>query len=105
MSHDELSQLKNLIEEKFVELDEKSVQQRSSHHSDLTRQILLLDKKIDENTKITTDLTKHPIFKAWNDGKTIAKLIKWGGYALIGVSTVLIAIKNGGAILKEYIKL
>lgn len=101
MSHDEISQIKNLI----TQLDEKMIQQRSSHHSDLLREIISIKKEIAENTLITKELREHPIFKAWNDGKTIAKLIKWGGYALIGVSTVLVAIKNGGAILKEYIKL
>lgn len=100
MSHDELSQIKNLI----TELDEKMVQQRSSHHSDLLKEILDIKKEIAENTKVTTELAKHPIFKAWNDGKTIVKFIKYGGIAIIGLSTLIVAIKNGGSILKEYIK-
>lgn len=47
MSHDELSQLKHLIEDKFTELDEKSVQQRSGHHSDLKKQINDMGVSID----------------------------------------------------------
>jgi hypothetical protein len=101
MSHDELSQIKNLI----TNLDEKMIQQRSSHHSDLLRQILAVEKKIDENTVMTKELREHPIFRAWNDGKTIVKFMKWGGIALIGLSTLIVAIKNGGSILKEYAKL
>jgi hypothetical protein len=108
MSHDELSQIKKLI----TDLDEKMIQQRSSHHSDLLKQILELKqdvsagiKKIDENTTLTTELRQHPIFKAWDDGKTIMKFMKWGGIALIGLSTLIVAIKNGGSILKEYAKL
>lgn len=111
--------LMNYISDVVKEFDEKSIQQRSGHHSDLLRQIKELDKKIDdntrmtqentkmmsENTRVTTDLAKHPIFKAWNDGKTIAKIIKWGGYTLIGASAVLVAVKNGGSIIKEYLRL
>lgn len=100
MSHDEIKQIKDLI----TNLDEKMVQQRSSHHSDLLKQILSVEKKIDENTVMTKELREHPIFKAWNDGKTIVKFMKWGGIVLIGLSTFLVAIKNGGATIKEYLK-
>lgn len=101
MSHDELSQIKNLI----TQLDEKMIQQRSSHHSDLLKEILGVKNEIAENTRITTELRQHPIFKAWNDGKTVAKFIKYGGIAIIGLSTLIVAIKNGGSIIKEYLKL
>lgn len=100
MSHDEFSQIKSLIED----LKEQNTQQRSSHHSDLLKQIVDVKKEIAENTKLTIELSKHPMFKAWNDGKTIAKFIKWGGIAIIGVSTLIVAIKNGGSIIKEYLK-
>ena len=100
MSHDEIKQIRELI----TNLDEKMIQQRSAHHSDLLRQIQSVEKKIDENTVMTKELREHPIFKAWNDGKTIVKFMKWGGIALIGISTVLVAIKNGGSIIKEYLK-
>lgn len=101
MSHNEIEQIKTLI----TQLDEKMIQQRSSHHSDLLKQILDVKNEIKENTQITSELRQHPIFKTWDDGKTIVKFVKWGGIALIGLSTLIVAVKNGGSILKEYIKI
>lgn len=39
MSHDDISQIKTLIEEEFNKLDEKSIQQRSGHHSNLLKEL------------------------------------------------------------------
>lgn len=97
--------IKHTLQEQLQLLEEKSIQQRSGHHSDLLRHIQQIEKKVDENTEITKELKSHPIFKAWNDGKTIVKFIKWGGIGLIGISTLLASIKNGGTIIKEYFKL
>lgn len=108
MNHDEIAQIKNLI----TNLDEKMVQQRSSHHSDLLREIIAIKKDIETNTQVTENnskmivsLSAHPIFKAWDDGKILFKVIKWGGIALIGVSAVLVAIKNGANIVKDVLKI
>lgn len=103
-SHD-IQKLTEVIQAQLELLEEKSIQQRSAHHSDLLRYMQQIENKVDENTHITKELKSHPIFRAWNDGKVIVKFIKWGGIALIGISTLLVAIKNGGSILKEYIKI
>ena len=97
MSHDEISQIKNFIRDEFEAL-------KSVHHSEFTGQIIQLQKEIKENTELTQKVLNHPIFKAWNDGKTIVKFMKWGGIALIGLSTLVVAIKNGGSVIKEYFK-
>lgn len=101
----DIDTLKEVIQEQIQFLEEKSIQQRSGHYSHLLNHIQQIEKKVDENTQITKELKSHPIFRAWNEGKTIVKFIKWGGIALIGLSTVLVAVKNGGSIIKEYIKL
>lgn len=102
-----MQHLEQLLEKKFKELEEIGIQQRSGHHSDLLREIQRVNKdlndKIDTNTKLTEDIRNHPMFKAWETGKTMWKLGKWGGLAIIGASAVLVAIKNGGEVIRDII--
>lgn len=48
MSRDDMTEIKKIISA----LDEKMVQQRSAHQSDLLRQIQILEKKFDERLDV-----------------------------------------------------
>lgn len=96
MSKKEIQSLEQYLEKKFEMLQEENIQHRSAQHSDLLKLIL-------ENTKMTKEIREHPIFKAWEDGKTLYKFVKWGGLALVALSTVLLAIKNGGLFIRDII--
>lgn len=47
MTTDDTQKLIEVIKAQLELLEEKSIQQRSAHHSDLLRQMLLIEKKID----------------------------------------------------------
>jgi len=96
MNHNEIAQLKTIIKEEFQALKENTIQQQSGHHSDLLKQVQVLEEKFDNrmdtfDTKITS-LERE--LSSWKLGSKIgvAVIVAIGGFITWVINTLGVKI-------------